>query len=345
MKRPGRFARQVFVPPPDVVARTRIIELALESVPHGPVDVAAIARDHRAVLGCRRRCAGGTRQGIRAHRISRDAARTRDHRRQDLLRAAGELGPDHAGLAAHRAQPRQVRGRRRLAIATSSVISRPTSCSRAQATCRQLFAIMPAPLVDRSFAMTVSHWSVAICGIARRGVHAARETRRICRGARNRAAPAELRHRTRFHRNRNHAIAENRPHARHRRRNQIRPDRAGALHRLALRRGRAREQGQEVRQLGRSQRALRIPGRRRHGDPGLGRGRGRHEGRRQAPPGDSAGNGLRRARRGRRRFRRAPRWCSTSSWWKFVDEGAADARRAGASLLLRLLAARRRPRR
>jgi SpoVK/Ycf46/Vps4 family AAA+-type ATPase len=44
MKRPGRFARQVFVPPPDAVARARIIELALEGVPHGPVDVAALAK-------------------------------------------------------------------------------------------------------------------------------------------------------------------------------------------------------------------------------------------------------------------------------------------------------------
>jgi SpoVK/Ycf46/Vps4 family AAA+-type ATPase len=44
MKRPGRFARQVFVPPPDAVARARIIELALESVPHDPVDVQAIAK-------------------------------------------------------------------------------------------------------------------------------------------------------------------------------------------------------------------------------------------------------------------------------------------------------------
>jgi len=43
MKRPGRFARQVFVPPPDAVARARIIELALESVPHGPVDTTALA--------------------------------------------------------------------------------------------------------------------------------------------------------------------------------------------------------------------------------------------------------------------------------------------------------------
>ena len=44
MKRPGRFARQVFVPPPDEVARARIIELALDGVPHGAVDAAAIAK-------------------------------------------------------------------------------------------------------------------------------------------------------------------------------------------------------------------------------------------------------------------------------------------------------------
>jgi SpoVK/Ycf46/Vps4 family AAA+-type ATPase len=44
MKRPGRFARQVFVPPPDAAARARIIELALDSVPHGPVDATALAQ-------------------------------------------------------------------------------------------------------------------------------------------------------------------------------------------------------------------------------------------------------------------------------------------------------------
>lgn len=44
MKRPGRFARQVFVPPPDAAARTRIIELALDSVPHGPIDALSLAQ-------------------------------------------------------------------------------------------------------------------------------------------------------------------------------------------------------------------------------------------------------------------------------------------------------------
>jgi SpoVK/Ycf46/Vps4 family AAA+-type ATPase len=43
MKRPGRFTRQVFVAPPDQVARARIVELKLEGVPHDPIDADAIA--------------------------------------------------------------------------------------------------------------------------------------------------------------------------------------------------------------------------------------------------------------------------------------------------------------
>jgi AAA+ superfamily predicted ATPase len=43
MKRPGRFARQVFVPPPDAEARARMLELKLTGVPHEAVDFAAVA--------------------------------------------------------------------------------------------------------------------------------------------------------------------------------------------------------------------------------------------------------------------------------------------------------------
>jgi SpoVK/Ycf46/Vps4 family AAA+-type ATPase len=43
MKRPGRFARQVFVPPPDAEARARMLELKLTGVPHGALDFVAIA--------------------------------------------------------------------------------------------------------------------------------------------------------------------------------------------------------------------------------------------------------------------------------------------------------------
>jgi ATP-dependent 26S proteasome regulatory subunit len=43
MKRPGRFTRQVFVAPPDDVARTRIIELRLQGVPHEAIDARAVA--------------------------------------------------------------------------------------------------------------------------------------------------------------------------------------------------------------------------------------------------------------------------------------------------------------
>jgi SpoVK/Ycf46/Vps4 family AAA+-type ATPase len=44
MKRPGRFSRQVFVPPPDEAARAHIVELKLHGVPHEGVDALAIAK-------------------------------------------------------------------------------------------------------------------------------------------------------------------------------------------------------------------------------------------------------------------------------------------------------------
>jgi transitional endoplasmic reticulum ATPase len=44
MKRPGRFDRMVFVPPPDEPARARIIELQLEDRPASGVDVKRIAK-------------------------------------------------------------------------------------------------------------------------------------------------------------------------------------------------------------------------------------------------------------------------------------------------------------
>ena len=44
MKRPGRFSRQVFVPPPDEAARAHIVDLKLAGVPHEGIDGTAIAR-------------------------------------------------------------------------------------------------------------------------------------------------------------------------------------------------------------------------------------------------------------------------------------------------------------
>jgi ATP-dependent 26S proteasome regulatory subunit len=43
LKRPGRFSRQVFVPPPDEAARAHIIELKLAGVPHEDIDPLAVA--------------------------------------------------------------------------------------------------------------------------------------------------------------------------------------------------------------------------------------------------------------------------------------------------------------
>lgn len=44
MKRPGRFARQIFVPPPDEMARAEIFRLKLDGVPTEPIDFAAAAK-------------------------------------------------------------------------------------------------------------------------------------------------------------------------------------------------------------------------------------------------------------------------------------------------------------
>ena len=44
MKRPGRFARQIFVPPPDGAARAEIFRLKLEGVPAEAIDFAAAAQ-------------------------------------------------------------------------------------------------------------------------------------------------------------------------------------------------------------------------------------------------------------------------------------------------------------
>ncbi|MGE0031011.1 MAG: 26S protease regulatory subunit [Steroidobacteraceae bacterium] len=44
MKRPGRFARQIFVPPPDELARAEIFRLKLEGVPSEAIDFAAAAK-------------------------------------------------------------------------------------------------------------------------------------------------------------------------------------------------------------------------------------------------------------------------------------------------------------
>lgn len=48
MKRPGRFSRQIFVPPPDTEARLRMLEVKLTGVPCEGLDLATIARqaDH-----------------------------------------------------------------------------------------------------------------------------------------------------------------------------------------------------------------------------------------------------------------------------------------------------------
>jgi SpoVK/Ycf46/Vps4 family AAA+-type ATPase len=92
MKRPGRFARQVFVPPPDAMARARIIELALESVPHGPVDPAAIAKVTEQFSGAD---VDALVERAKEYVLTEylETRREREISQEDLARAAGELVP------------------------------------------------------------------------------------------------------------------------------------------------------------------------------------------------------------------------------------------------------------
>jgi SpoVK/Ycf46/Vps4 family AAA+-type ATPase len=92
MKRPGRFARQVFVPPPDAVARARIIELALESVPHGLVDIASIARVTGQFSGAD---VDALVERAKEYVLTEylESRREREITQEDLVRAAAELVP------------------------------------------------------------------------------------------------------------------------------------------------------------------------------------------------------------------------------------------------------------
>jgi SpoVK/Ycf46/Vps4 family AAA+-type ATPase len=92
MKRPGRFARQVFVPPPDAVARARIIELALESVPHGPVDTTALANATEQFSGAD---VDALVERAKEYVLSEylETRREREISQDDLTRATAELIP------------------------------------------------------------------------------------------------------------------------------------------------------------------------------------------------------------------------------------------------------------
>jgi len=51
MKRPGRFSRQVFVPPPDAAARLRMLEIKLTGVPCATLDLAALSHQTEQFSG------------------------------------------------------------------------------------------------------------------------------------------------------------------------------------------------------------------------------------------------------------------------------------------------------
>ena len=51
LRRPGRFDRVLFVPPPDAAARAAILEINLRALPHEPIDTAKIARQTEKFSG------------------------------------------------------------------------------------------------------------------------------------------------------------------------------------------------------------------------------------------------------------------------------------------------------
>lgn len=92
MKRPGRFARQVFVPPPDPSARAHIVRLKLRGLPHDAIDPAAVAAvtQHYSGADIDGLVEAAKDFVLEAHVQGRD---DRVLTQEDLLEAAKELRP------------------------------------------------------------------------------------------------------------------------------------------------------------------------------------------------------------------------------------------------------------
>jgi AAA+ superfamily predicted ATPase len=92
MKRPGRFARQIFVPPPDAEARARMLEIRLTGVPHEVEDFASLA-------ALTEHCSGADLDGLvelaKEHALGATLASGREHpiTRAALEGAARETTP------------------------------------------------------------------------------------------------------------------------------------------------------------------------------------------------------------------------------------------------------------
>lgn len=90
MKRPGRFSRAVFVPPPDAEARARIVELKLEGVPNEGVDARAIAQMTQHYSGADiEGLVELAKDYVLEDHVSHSSERSIGQ--QDLLRAAGAM--------------------------------------------------------------------------------------------------------------------------------------------------------------------------------------------------------------------------------------------------------------
>lgn len=92
MKRPGRFSRSVFVPPPDAEARERIVELKLAGVPHEGIDAQALAVATPHFSGAD---IDGVVERAKDFVLEEYVAQGKERpiRQEDLLRAVREMHP------------------------------------------------------------------------------------------------------------------------------------------------------------------------------------------------------------------------------------------------------------
>lgn len=92
MKRPGRFDRQVFVPPPDQSARTQMFRRKLEGIPTGPIDPEELGRKSERLTGAD---IDAVIDMAKDHALDdiMQSGRERELTQQDLLAALGEIEP------------------------------------------------------------------------------------------------------------------------------------------------------------------------------------------------------------------------------------------------------------
>jgi SpoVK/Ycf46/Vps4 family AAA+-type ATPase len=140
MKRPGRFDRRIFVPPPDEAARAEMFRLELRGVPADALDLAAIASGTAHLSGAD---VDGIIEDAKEQVLAEILASGAERPLRPLRHCGTAAGrpprgraprsPVHARVAEDGAEPRQVRRRRRLPRGRGLPQDAPARVTRARA--------------------------------------------------------------------------------------------------------------------------------------------------------------------------------------------------------------------